>query len=115
MTPIITTSPVDQVKKATTDVTFTCTAISNPRAVIWWSFNGNVLNTRSDSNGIKILTVQEAVGDCTVTSQCEISSTLNIFNVQPADSGEYICNISNAAGFSTESAANLTVIGNILE
>ena len=112
MTPIITTSPVDQVKKATTNVTFTCTITGNPQAVVQWSFNENVLSNRSDIDLIKISIIQEAMEDCTITSGCEISSTLDIFNVQPADSGEYMCNASNAAGFSAESA-ELTVIGKI--
>ena len=114
MKPIITTQPLSQVSQATNNVTVTCIVIANPRALIQWIFNGSVLRNISDTDGTKYLITNETEGNCTITdppNQCETSSTLEIFNVQPADSGEYICDASNAAGASVESA-ELTIIGN---
>ena len=111
--PNITTQPISQVIKATNSVTFTCVANGNPRPLIQWIFNGNVLRNMSDINETKYLITNETEGNCTITdspNQCETSSTLEIFNTQPADSGEYTCNASNAAGASIGSA-ELTIIG----
>ena len=102
---------MSQVSKTTTNVTFTCVANANPRAVIKWSFNGNVLRNISDTDGSRYYITTGAEGNCLVThppSQCETSSTLEIVNTQLADSGEYTCNASNAAG-ATIVSANLTV------
>ena len=104
---VITTQPISQVSQATSNVTFTCAAIANPRALIQWIFNGNVLRNMSDTDGTKYLITNETEGNCAITdppSQCETSSTLEIFNTQPSDSGEYTCNASNVAGASIESA-----------
>ena len=106
---------MSQVSQTTNSVTFTCSANANPRALIQWIFNGNVLRNMSDTDGTKYLITNETEGNCAITdppSQCETSSTLEIFNTQPADSGEYTCNASNAVGTSIESA-ELTIIGNI--
>ena len=103
-----------QVSQATNNVTFTCAANANPRALIQWIFNGNVLRNMSDTDGTKYLITNETEGNCAITdppSQCETSSTLEIFNTQPADSGEYTCNASNPAGASIESA-ELHITGN---
>ena len=43
--PTITTQPMFQVSQATNNVTFTCAANANPRALIQWIFNGNVLRS----------------------------------------------------------------------
>ena len=102
-----------QVNKTTSDVTFTCVANANPRAIIHWSFNGNVLRNMSDTDGSRYYITTETEGNCLVTdlpSQCETSSTLGIVNTELADSGEYTCNASNSAGAGTVSA-ELTVIG----
>ena len=112
--PVVTTPPMSQVSKAMTNVTFTCVANANPRAIIQWSFNGNVLRSMSDIDGSRYYITNEIEGNCSVTdppSQCETSSTLEIVNTQLADSGEYTCNASNAGGADTVSA-NLTVTGN---
>ena len=116
MAPNITTPPKSQVIITLSNVTFTCAAVANPQAVIQWELHGNVLSNHSDSHGIKILIVQQKMGDCRIIdppSDCEVSSTLEIFNIQPADSGEYTCNASNVAGISTKSAV-LTVTGTIV-
>ena len=112
--PIVTTQPMSQVIQATNNVTFTCAANANPRALIQWIFNGNVLRNMLDTDGTKYLITNETEGNCAITdppSQCETSSTLQIFDTQPADSGEYTCNASNAAGASIESA-ELNITGN---
>ena len=113
--PIISTQPMFQSSQSTNNITFTCVANANPRALIQWIFNGNVLRNMSDTDGTKYLITNETEGNCAITdppSQCETSSTLEIFNTQPADSGEYTCIASNVAGTSIESA-ELTVTGNI--
>ena len=109
--PIATIHPMSQVSKIATNVTFTCVANANPRAVIQWSFNGNMLRNISDTDGSRYYITNETEGNCLVTdhpSQCETSSTLEIVNTELADSGIYTCNASNAAGADTVSA-NLTV------
>ena len=112
--PVVTIPPMSQISKETANVTFTCVANANPRAVIQWRFNGNVLRNISDTDGNRYYITNETKGNCLVTdppSQCETSSTLEIVNTQLADSGVYTCNASNAAGTGTVSA-NLTVTGN---
>ena len=111
MKPIITIHPIYQVSKATTNVTFTCIANANPRAIIQWSFNGNVLRNTSDIHGSRYYIINGIEANCLVTnppSQCVTSSTLEIVNTELADSGIYTCNASNAAGAGTAST-NLTV------
>ena len=52
-------------------------------------------------------------GDCIITdppSDCVITSTLDIFDVVPNNSGEYVCTAINAAGNDTASGS-LTVHG----
>ena len=112
--PVVTTAPISQVSMAAINVTFTCVANANPRAIIQWSFNGNVLRNMSDTDGSRYYIINEIEGNCSVTdppSQCERSSTLDIVNTELADSGIYTCNASNAAGADTVSA-KLTVTGN---
>ena len=69
-----------------------------------------------DTDGTRYLITNETEGNCAISdlsNQCETSSTLEIFNIQPADNGEYTCNAINAVGASTVSA-ELTITGNIL-
>ena len=109
--PIITTQPMSQFSQVANNVTFTCAANANHQALIQWIFNGNVLRNMS---GTKYLITNETEGNCVINDplgQCETSSTLEIFNTQPADSGEYTCKATNAAGASIESA-ELTIAGN---
>ena len=112
--PVITTQPMSQSSIATNNVIFTCVvANAIPRAIIQWKFNGNALRS---IDGTKYMITNEAEGNCAITnplSRCETSSTLEIFNTQPADSGEYTCNASNEKGASTVTA-ELTIIGNII-
>ena len=52
-------------------------------------------------------------GDCIITdppSDCVITSTLNINDIVPNDSGEYVCTAINAAGNDTVSVS-LTIYG----
>ena len=114
MKPIITTQPMSQVSQVTNNITFNCAANANPRALIQWIFNGSVLRNMSDTIRAKYLITNETEGNCAVNdppSHCETSSTLQIFNTQPSDSGEYTCNASNAAGASIESV-ELNITGN---
>ena len=103
-----------QISHATNNITFICVVNANPQAIIQWIFNGSVLRNMSDTDGTKYLITNETEGNCAITdppSQCETSSTLEIFNTQPADSGEYTCNAINAVGASIESA-ELIITGN---
>ena len=57
--------------------------------------------------------VREGEGDCIFTdppSDCVITSTLDIYDIVPNDSGEYVCAAINAAGNDTASGS-LTVHG----
>ena len=113
MEPVITTPPVSQKYETLNNVTFACIAVGNPRPVIQWELNRNMLNNRSDSDGIKILIIQTTMGNCIISdppSHCETSSLLKIFNLQFSDSGEYTCNASNNVGTITQSAM-LTALG----
>ena len=61
----------------------------------------------------KFLISDAREGDCIITdppSDCVITSTLDINDVVPNDSGEYVCTAINDAGNDTESAS-LTVHG----
>ena len=107
--PVITTPPVDLTVVSPDSATFNCTATAKPRAIIQWTMNGIVLN---DATGkFSISDVRE--GDCIITdppSDCVITSTLDINDFVPNDSGEYVCTAINAAGSDTASVS-LTVHG----
>ena len=100
--PVITTPPVDLTVVSPDSATFNCTATAKPQAIIQWTMNGIVLN---DAMGkFSISDVRE--GDCIITdppSDCVITSTLDINDFVPNDSGEYVCTAINAAGSDTAS------------
>ena len=101
--PKIITSPVTRIVKSSSNVTFICTASSKPRATIQWTRNGNEL-----ANSSKIMITNCTKGSCVITDppdQCVISSTLEIFNTEPPDSGTITCNATNEAGYLEKSAA----------
>ena len=109
MVPVITTSPADLRVVSFDNATFNCTATANPRAVIQWTKNEIVLN---DTMEIFIISYYKE-GNCIITdphSDCVITSTLDINDVVPNDSGEYVCTAINAAGNDTASGS-LTVHG----
>ena len=106
--PNIITPPVTQTVESSSNVTFVCTANSKPRATIHWLRNENKL-----TNSLKIVITTYTKGRCTITNppdQCIISSTLEIFNVEPPDSGTITCNATNEAGY-LEKSAILSVDG----
>ena len=93
-------------------VMFNCNVTANPRAVIQWTRNGIVLNTTMGKFTISYSTE----GDCIITdphNDCVITSTLDIVDTVPNDSGEYMCTAINAAGNDTVSVS-LTVYGKYL-
>ena len=107
--PVITTPPINLTVVSPDIATFNCTATAKPQAVILWTGNGIVLN---DAMG-KFFISDTREGDCIITippSDCVITSTLDINDVVPNDSGEYVCTAINAAGSDTASAL-LTVHG----
>ena len=90
-------------------VMFNCTVTANPRAVIQWTRNEIVLNGTMGKFTISYSTE----GDCIITdppSDCVITSTLEINDIVPNDSEEYMCTAINAAGNDTASVS-LTVHG----
>ena len=101
---VITTPPTDLTVVSPKSATFNCTAIANPRAVIQWTRNGIVLNGTVGNFVISYSTE----GDCIITdppSDCVITSTLDIINTVPNNSGEYVCTAINAAGNETASVS----------
>ena len=102
--PVITTPPTNLTVVSPDSATFNCTATAKPRAVIQWTRNGIVLN--GTMRKFFINDVRER--DCIITdppSDCVITSTLDINDVVPNDSGEYVCTAINAAGNDTASVS----------
>ena len=102
--PVITTAPTILTVVSPDSATFNCAATAKPRAVIKWTRNGIVLN--GTAGKFFISDVKE--GDCIITdppSECVISSTLDIKDTVPNDSGEYVCTAINAAGNDTASVS----------
>ena len=90
--------------------TFNCTATAKPRAVIQWTINNGMVLTGTMG---KFTITETAEGDCIITnppSECVITSTLDIVNTIPNDSGVYVCTTINDAGNNTASVS-LTVNG----
>ena len=108
--PVITVPPTNLTVVSPDNATFTCTAIAKPRAVIQWTINNGMI--RTDTMG-KFTITDSTEGDCISTnppSECVVTSTLDIANSIPNDSGEYVCTAINDAGNDTASAS-LTVYG----
>ena len=109
--PVITISPTNQTVVSTDNATFTCTATAKPRGVIQWRRNGVVL-----TNTMKHIIIDSEEGDCVITnppSDCIIISTLSITNNTQNDNGEYVCTVSNPAGYDIASVS-LIVYGKYL-
>ena len=107
--PVITTPPTNLTVISPDSARFSCTATAKPRAVIQWTRNRIVLNGTLGKSTISYSTE----GDCIITeppSDCVITSTLDINDIVPNDSGEYVCTAINAAGSDTASGS-LTVYG----
>ena len=114
MAPVITTHPSNRLVETLSNVTLYCTTLAKPQASIEWINNGKTLTNMSDDCNItKIRVTRSTKGSCMITdplSECESSSTLEILNTKPDDSGNYICNVSNEAGY-VETNAHLSVDG----
>ena len=115
MAPVITTHPLHKsVETLSNYITFYCTTLAKPQASIKWIKNGKTLTNMSDEYNItKVCVTGSTKGSCNITdplSECESSSTLEILNTKPDDSGNYICNVSNEAGY-VETNAHLSVDG----
>ena len=114
MAPVCITQPLDTSIETLSNMTFCCTVVAKPQAFIEWIKNGNTMtNVSDDCNITKVIITRSTKGSCTITdplSECETSSLLNIFNTKPDDSGNYICNASNQAGY-VEANAYLSVDG----
>ena len=98
--PVITVPPTNLTVVSPDSATFNCTAAAKPQAVIQWTRNGMVLNGTMG----KFFISNAREGDCIITdppSDCVITSTLDIHDVIPNDSGEYVCTAINAAGSDT--------------
>ena len=107
--PVITIPPINLTVISPDSATFICTATAKPQAIIQWTRNGIVL----DGSMGKFMISDTREGDCIITdppSDCVITSTLDINDVVPSDSGEYVCTAINAAGSDT-AYVSLTVHG----
>ena len=110
--PIITVPPTNLTVVSPDSATFDCTVTAKPRAVIQWTRNGVVFNGTME----KFFISYSTEGDCIITdppSDCVITSTLDINDVVPNDSGEYLCTAINAAGNDTAPVL-LTIHGKCL-
>ena len=86
---------------------FRCIATDKPVVDITWLRNGSVLHRpRLQTN----ITYDKNCSDDNSNNQCVLCSTLQLFNTQPADSGQYVCNVSNEL-FSSAQPVYLTVLG----
>ena len=90
--------------------TFNCTATAKPQAVIQWTINNGMVLTGTMG---KFTITETTKGDCIISnppSECVITSTLDIVDNIPNDSGVYVCTAINDAGNNTASVS-LTVYG----
>ena len=81
---------------STNTAVFYCNATAKPVANIKWLRDGSILN-RSQIN-VTYSTDGKDCNDDNPNNQCTSYSVLRIFNTQPADSGQYVCNASNQYG-----------------
>ena len=113
VSPNIITPPINHTTYSSVNVTFSCIATGIPRVEVQWALNGTVLN---NNDQVKFVITNNTQGSCTINNppeQCKTVSKLEIFNVEPADNGEYTCNATNGAG-NLENSANLYVNGQFI-
>jgi len=84
--PSIITQPTNEIVTLSSNATLVVTATGVPTPNYYWSKNGSPLASGTNS-------------------------TYSITNVQSADSGQYLCLVSNASGTAISQLATLTVIG----
>ena len=102
--PKFITNPENRVVESSKKVTFKCSVVANPVAYIAWIINGKEV-TKNLSIGddtkviIKNISKESCImKECTLAKLCETSSILEIFDVDQADDGEYICEATNQGG-----------------
>ena len=108
--PVITVPPTNLTVVSPDSATLNCTATAKPRAAIQWTINNGMILTGTMG---KFTITDTSEGDCIISnppSECVITSTLDIADNVPNDSGEYVCTAINDAGNDTTSAS-LTVYG----
>ena len=103
--PKVTNTSDNQTVISNSIAVFYCYATAKPVASIEWLRNGSKLN-RPQIN----ITDGKDCDDDNPNNQCTSYSILQLFNTQPADSGQYVCNASNEYGSDLQSV-NLTVQG----
>ena len=96
---------------STNTAVFYCIATAKPVASIGWLRDGSVLN-RSQIN-VTYSTDGKDCNDDNPNNQCTSYSVLQLFNTQPADSGQYVCNASNEYASDLQSIS-LTIQGKII-
>ena len=87
---------------------FHCNATAKPVASIQWLRDGFILN-RSQIN-VTYSTDGKDCNDDNPNNLCTSYSILRVFNTQPSDSGQYVCNASNQYASDLQSI-QLTVQG----
>ena len=106
--PIITGASPEQTVISENTAMFYCNATAKPVATIRWLRDGSTLD-RPQINVI-YSTDGKNCNDDNPNNLCTSYSTLQIFNTQPADSGQYLCNATNDY-YNDKRLVNLVVQG----
>ena len=111
--PKITDTSTNQTVISTNTAVFYCSATAKPVASIRWLRDGSALN-RPQIN-VTYSTDGKDCNDDNPNNQCTSYSVLQLFNTQPADSGQYVCSASNTYGSNLHSrSVSLTIQGKII-
>ena len=106
--PKITGASPEQTVISTNTAVFHCNATAKPVASIRWLRDGSILN-RPDINTTYSIDGKDC-NDDNPNNLCASYSVLQLFNTQPADSGQYLCNVNNEY-YSDSRSVNLIVQG----